>query len=163
MSRTICYLGLGSNLGGRRENLTDAIKKLDAGPELMVLRTSRVYETAPWGLTEQPDFLNLVAEISTTLSPQQLLARIKELERRSGREPGPQYGPRIIDVDILLYGDEVVDEPDLRIPHASLHLRAFALVPLAELTPDRVHPVLGVTIARLADGVDGLDGVKPLD
>ena len=156
------YLGLGTNLGDRAKNLAQAITGLDAGAELTVRRTSGTYETSPWGLTGQPDFLNMVAEVSTTLTPQQLLERVKELERELGREPGPRFGPRLIDVDILLYGNLVVDEPDLRIPHASLHLRAFALAPLAELAPDWVHPVIGVTIARLAGQVDGLEGVIPL-
>ena len=162
MSRTTSYLGLGTNLGDRRKNLAQAVKGMDSGSELTVLRTSGIYETAPWGLTGQPDFLNLVAEIATILSPHQLLDRVKDLERELGREHGPRFGPRLIDVDILLYGNCVIDEPDLHIPHASLHLRAFALVPLAELAPDSVHPVLGMTIARLADQVDGLDGVRPL-
>lgn len=156
------YLGLGANLGDRQENLAQAVKALNAGPELSVLRTSGIYQTAPWGLTGQPDFFNIVAEISTTLTPQQLLDRVKGVERELGRKPGPRLGPRLIDVDILLYGDQVVDEPDLHIPHASLHLRAFALVPLAELAPDSVHPVIGLTIAQLAGRVDGLEGVKPL-
>ena len=162
MNEKTAYLGLGTNLGDREQNLTKAIEALCAGPELAVLRTSGIYETAPWGLTNQPDFLNTAAEISTTLSPRQLLDRIKDLEHRLGREAGPRFGPRLIDIDILLFGDLVVDEPDLRIPHASLHLRAFALVPLAELTPDSVHPILGITIAKLAGQVDGLEGVKPL-
>ena len=162
MNEKTAYLGLGTNLGDREQNLVQAVNALNAGPELAVLRTSGIYETAPWGLTNQPDFLNTAAEISTTLSPRQLLDRIKDLEHQLGREAGPRFGPRLIDIDILLFGDLVVDEPDLRIPHASLHLRAFALVPLAELTPDSVHPVLGITIAKLAGQVDGLDGVKPL-
>ena len=162
MSRTTCYLGLGTNLGSRDKNLAQAVKGLDAGPELMVLRTSGIYETAPWGLTDQPNFLNMVAEVETTLPPRRLLDHVKRLESELGREPGPRLGPRLIDVDILLYGDLVMDEPHLTIPHASLHLRAFALVPLAELAPNRVHPVLGETIAQLAGRVDGLQGVKPL-
>ena len=156
------YLGLGSNLGDRQENLAKAVKALNAGPELSVLRTSGIYETAPWGRSGQPDFFNMVAEVSTTLAPQQLLDRVKDLEKKLGRKPGPRFGPRLIDMDILLYGDKVVDEPDLHIPHAGLHLRAFALVPLADLAPDTVHPVIGATIAQLAGRVDGLDGVKPL-
>lgn len=162
LNEKTAYLGLGTNLGDREQNLVQAVNALNAGPELAVLRTSGIYETAPWGLTNQPDFLNTAAEISTTLSPRQLLDRIKDLEHQLGREAGPRFGPRLIDIDILLFGDLVVDEPDLRIPHASLHLRAFALVPLAELTPDSVHPVLGITIAKLVGQVDGLDGVKPL-
>ncbi|MDA1127203.1 MAG: 2-amino-4-hydroxy-6-hydroxymethyldihydropteridine diphosphokinase [Chloroflexi bacterium] len=162
MSGTTAYLGLGTNLGDRQENLTQALKGLDAGPELTVLRTSGIYETAPWGLAEQPDFLNMVAEVCTGLSPRQLLDFVKDLERELGREAGPRFGPRLIDLDILIYGSDVVDEPDLRIPHASMHLRAFVLVPLAELIPDHIHPTLGLTIADLAGEVDGLAGVSPV-
>lgn len=162
MSQITGYLGLGSNLGDRRENMAQAVKRLNAGPDLTVLRTSSIYETAPWGLTEQPDFLNMVAEIATTLPPMELLDRVKDLEQELGRERGPRFGPRPIDVDILLYGNQVVDEVDLQIPHANLHLRAFALVPLAELAPEFLHPVLGLTIGQLAGHVEGLDGVKPL-
>ncbi len=162
MSRIISYLGLGSNLGDRQDNLAQALKGLDAGPNLTVLRTSGIYETDPWGLTEQPDFLNMAAEVSTALSPHELLVLVKSLERESGRVAGPRFGPRLIDVDILLYGNSVVDDPGLQIPHANLHLRAFALVPLAELAPDLVHPVLGSTIAHLCGQVTGLEGVRPI-
>ena len=156
------FLGFGTNLGDRKENLAQAINALNSRPDLTVLRTSGVYETEPWGLTDQPKFLNMVAEISTSIAPDELLERVKKLEQDMGREHGPRLGPRLIDIDILLLEGLVVDEPDLIIPHASLHLRAFVLVPLAELAPDLVHPVLGETIAQLASRVDGLDGVKPL-
>ena len=130
LSQITAYLGLGTNLGNRQENLAQAVKGLNSGPEILVLRTSGIYETHPWGLTGQPDFLNMVAEISTTLSPHQLLDRVKVLERDLGRAVSPRLGPRLIDVDILLFGTNVVDDVSLQIPHASLHLRAFALVPL---------------------------------
>jgi len=162
LNQTTAYLGLGSNLGNRQKNLAQAVKGLGSGQDISVLRTSGIYETVPWGLTGQPDFLNLVAEISTHLSPHLLLDRVKDLEREMGREEGPRFGPRLIDVDILLYGDRVIEEPDLHIPHASLHLRAFALVPLAELAPNSVHPVLGLNIAQLANQVKGLEGVRPM-
>ena len=156
------YLGFGANLGDRKKNLAQAINALNSRPDLAVLRTSGIYETEPWGLTDQPKFLNMVAEIATSISPSELLERVKKLEKDMGREDGPRLGPRLIDIDILLLEDQVVDEPELIIPHASLHLRAFVLVPLAELAPDSVHPILGVTIADLAGQVDGLEGVKPL-
>lgn len=162
LSRMTGYLGFGTNLGDRKMNLAQAVNNLNDRPDLAILRTSSIYETAPWGLTGQPDFLNMVAEFETSITPNELLERVKKLEQSMGREDGPRFGPRLIDIDILLLGDLVVDEPDLIIPHASLHERAFVLVPLAELAPDAVHPVLGKTIADLAGQVDGLDGIKPL-
>ncbi len=156
------YLGFGTNLGDRKKNLGQAINALNDRPDLAIHRTSGIYETAPWGLTDQPDFLNIVAEFETSIPPDELLERVKRLEQSMGREAGPRFGPRLIDIDILLLGDLVVEEPGLKVPHASLHERAFVLVPLAELAPDAVHPVLGKTIADLAGQVDGLDGVKPL-
>ncbi len=155
-------MGFGTNLGDRKKNLAQAINRLNDRPDFAIIRTSNIYETAPWGLTDQPNFLNMVAEITTSLNPRELLERVKKLEEDMGREDGPRFGPRLIDVDILLLEDRVVDEPDLQIPHASLHLRAFVLVPLAELTPDSMHPILGETISQLTTQVDGLDGVTPL-
>ena len=162
MTSTTGYLGFGTNLGDRKKNLDRAIISLDSRPDLTILRTSGIYETEPWGMTDQPNFLNMVAEIATSVSLGELLERVKKLEQDMGREDGPRFGPRLIDVDILLLEDQMVNQPDLQIPHASLHLRAFVLVPLAELAPDLVHPILGETIAQLARRVNGLDGVKPL-
>ena len=162
MNRVTGYLGFGTNLGDRKKNLAQAVNNLNDRPDLAVLRTSGIYETKPWGLTGQPKFLNMVAEIATSISPGELLERVKKLELYMGRESGPRFGPRLIDIDILLFEDQVVDEPDLTIPHASLHLRAFVLVPLAELAPELVHPVMGVNIDHLAENVDGLEGVVPL-
>ena len=162
MTSTTGYLGFGTNLGDRKKNLDRAIISLDSRPDLTILRTSGIYETEPWGMTDQPNFLNMVAEIATSISSGELLERVKKLEQDMGREDGPRFGPRLIDVDILMLEDQVVNQPDLQIPHASLHLRAFVLVPLTELAPDLVHPVLGETIAQLASRVNGLDGVKPL-
>ncbi|MED5589089.1 MAG: 2-amino-4-hydroxy-6-hydroxymethyldihydropteridine diphosphokinase [Chloroflexota bacterium] len=162
MTSTTGYLGFGTNLGDRKKNLDRAIISLDSRPDLTILRTSGIYETEPWGMTNQPNFLNMVAEIATSISLGELLERVKKLEQDMGREDGPRFGPRLIDVDILMLEDQVVNQPDLQIPHASLHLRAFVLVPLTELAPDLVHPVFGETIAQLASRVNGLDGVKPL-
>jgi len=162
LTSTTGYLGFGTNLGDRKKNLDRAIISLDSRPDLTILRTSGIYETEPWGMTDQPNFLNMVAEIATSISLGELLERVKKLEQDMGREDGPRFGPRLIDVDILMLEDQVVNQPDLQIPHASLHLRAFVLVPLTELAPDLVHPVLGETIAQLASRVNGLDGIKPL-
>ena len=162
MSEVIAHLGLGTNLGNRWANLRDALRLLAAGPGLRLARCSQVYETEPWGVTEQPRFLNCVAEVKASLKPELLLARCKEIEKRLGRVPGPRWGPRLIDLDILLYGTQVVELPDLEIPHPRLHLRAFALVPLAEIAPSAVHPVLGRDIGELAQAVEGRDGVSVL-
>jgi len=162
LSRVTGFLGFGTNVGDRKKNLAQALTILNDRPDLTVLRTSSIYETEPWGLADQSMFLNMVAEIATFIPPGELLARVKKVEQDMGRKVGPRFGPRIIDIDILLLEDQVVDEPDLNVPHVSLHERAFILVPLAELAPELVHPVFGVTIATLAAKVDGRDGVKPL-
>ena len=144
------------------KNLSQALIRLNDRPDLAILRTSRIYETIPWGPVDQPKFLNMVTEIATSIPPCELLKRVKKLEVDMGRRPGLRFGPRIIDIDILLLEDQVVDEPDLKIPHERLQERAFVLVPLAELTPESIHPVLGTTVASLAEKVAGLDGINPL-
>ena len=170
------YLGLGSNLGRREENLAAAIQRLSEGPAssashsqctstqgtnaIKVLRSSEIYQTSPWGLEDQLDFLNCVIEVGTQLPPAGLLERAKAVEEALGRQPGLRYGPRLIDVDILLYGSVVVEQPDLQIPHPRLHLRAFALIPLADLEPGLIHPVLHLTVGQLAQRVDGQEGVR---
>jgi 2-amino-4-hydroxy-6-hydroxymethyldihydropteridine diphosphokinase len=153
----IAYLGLGSNLGDRRANLHAAVNGLP--PAASVLRASSIYQTEPWGYLEQPAFLNQVLEVETNLSPIDLLAALKRLETGLGRQATFRYGPRLIDLDILLYDELVVDQPDLVIPHPQLAQRAFVLVPLAELAPDLLHPRLGVSMAELKDRID-LSGVK---
>ena len=162
MNRITGFLGLGTNIGDRKANLAQALTSLNDRPDLTILRTSRIYETEPWGLVDQPKFLNMVAEIETSIPPRELLERLKKLETDMGRKTGPRFGPRLIDIDILLLEDQVVDEPELLIPHARLHERAFVLVPLAEIAPGSIHPVLGSTIADLAEQVVGLEGIIPL-
>ncbi len=151
------YLGLGTNLGDRRANLKSAIAAL--APSANPLRASSIYETEPWGYLDQPAFLNQVLEAETPLPPAGLLAALKRLEASLGRQATFRYGPRLIDLDILLYDRLVLNQPDLVIPHPQLAQRAFILVPLAELAPDLVHPVLGVSMAELRDKLD-LSGVK---
>jgi dihydropteroate synthase len=158
---TPVYLGLGANLGDRATNLAVAIHSLAEHPRVRVIRRSGLYETAPVGVTDQPDFLNAVLEAETTLPPRGLLALVKRIEAVLGRRPGPRWGPRELDVDILLYGDERVDDPDLTVPHRELWDRAFVLAPLAELRPDLVGPDGRTPAERPAEhGVPG--GVRAL-
>ncbi len=129
------FLSLGSNLGDREDNLERVLAALRAAPGIEVRRVSRTYETGPVGKTDQPDFLNLVVEIETTLSPRELLAAVKKIEKTMGRAAGERWGPRLIDIDILLLGEERIEEADLRLPHPEMLKRAFVMIPLAELEP----------------------------
>ena len=151
------YLALGTNLGDRPANLEAALAALP--PAVRVVERSSIYETAPWGITDQPAFLNMAVKGETKLAPRALLARLKHLERDLGRQPSVRYGPRLIDIDILFYDDLMLDSPGLTIPHARLHERAFVLAPLAEIAPDFIHPVLQMSIHDLLEQVDQ-EGVK---
>jgi 2-amino-4-hydroxy-6-hydroxymethyldihydropteridine diphosphokinase len=136
---TSAYLALGSNLGDRGATLQRAVELLMVADGIRVVRSSRVFETAPVG-PPQPDYLNAVVEIDTTLDPRGLLEACQAVERELGRERRERWGPRTIDVDVLAYDDLEVDEPDLRIPHPRMHERAFVLVPLGELDADPPLP-----------------------
>lgn len=152
---SIVYLSLGVNLGDRPAMLVKALSALDTLPEVRVLRISPVYESDPWGLTEQPKFLNIVVEIETAFSPLELLHAVKDLEQRLGRQPARRWGPRCIDIDLILWGDTLVHTPELAIPHQRFRERAFVLTPLADLAPAAVDPETGSTIAVLADRLGG--------
>ncbi len=151
----IVYLALGSNMGNRLANLKAAINNLT--PQLAVKSRSSIYETPPWGFTEQAEFLNQVVMAETYLQPQALLSHLKRLETALGRVPNFQNGPRLIDIDILFFDDLVLDTPSLAIPHPRVHERPFVLVPLAEIAPDFVHPTLGKSIHQLLNKVDRSD------
>ncbi len=154
----IAYLCLGSNLGEREENLCQALALLSAKVNLEDV--SSVYETEPVGHKEQPLFLNLVCRIATDLPPDELLYCAKDIETEMGRIPSFPDAPRIIDIDILFYGDKISSTQDLTIPHPRLQGRAFVLIPLAEIAPDLIHPRLGKSIVQLADAVRGRQGVR---
>ena len=142
---TLAYVGLGSNLGDREATIRRAAELIGAR------RLSSVIETEPWGYANQPKFLNAAAEIDTPLTPRQLLVFLLDVERRLGRERiGPRWGPRTIDLDLLLYGEQIVDEPDLVVPHPRLTEREFALEPLAELVPALKIPGNGTVQEALA-------------
>lgn len=146
------YLGLGSNLGNRPDNLNQAVSFLSQ--RLQVEKVSSVYETEPVGNVNQPLFLNMVCQVYTGLEPSALLALVKGIEAKLGRGPGSSNASRPIDIDILFYGDRVVQSPGLIIPHPRLTERAFVLMPLAEIAPDLVHPGNGKTIRQLLQSID---------
>lgn len=142
------YLLLGSNEGNRIDWLNKAMAALEQTVGSIVSKSS-LYETAAWGKEDQPDFLNMALCIETQLSPQQLLQSILQTEIQLGRHRTVKWGQRTIDIDILFYGNEVIDTPDLKVPHPYIQERRFALVPMNEIAPQFVHPVLQKTIARL--------------
>ncbi len=133
-----CYLGLGSNIGDRGANLAEAVQRLAQIPAVEIVRTSSIYETAPVGPQDQPDFFNQVVQAEVNCTPRQLLELVQGIEQKMGRVHTRRWGERIIDIDVLLYGDETIDESDLQIPHPRMLARQFVLVPLAEIAPDLV-------------------------
>jgi 2-amino-4-hydroxy-6-hydroxymethyldihydropteridine diphosphokinase len=154
------YVGLGSNLGDRAAYLLLGLSALSRLPETRLLRLSPVYETDPVG-PPQPPYLNMVAELETELSPKGLLAEMLRIEKALGRERRERWGPRTLDLDLLLYGDLVLEEEGLSVPHPRLHERAFVLVPLLDLLPEGRHPLLGQSFAELLASLDA-SSVRPL-
>ncbi|MEP9410936.1 MAG: 2-amino-4-hydroxy-6-hydroxymethyldihydropteridine diphosphokinase [Candidatus Brocadia sp.] len=143
------YVGLGSNVGDRERNLFSAYGHIISTEGIQPLKLSRFYETAPVGGPPQPMFLNAALGITTGLSSHQLLERFRHIENLMGRVRKEKWGPRTIDIDILLYGDEIVNDDQLKIPHPLMHVRLFVLEPLVEIAPNVVHPVFKKTIFRL--------------
>lgn len=153
------FLSLGANLGDREAALRQALERLNA--EVEVCRASSLYETEPVGMKEQPWFLNLVCGGETRLPPGRLLDFVQGVEEELGRVRGVRFGPRTIDIDILFYGELILDTPRLAIPHPRLHQRAFVLVPLAEIAPELAHPVLGLSVGQLLQRLK-TEGEAPL-
>jgi len=148
MAGTKVYLSLGSNLGDRERNLRSAIAELPhAG--IALTRVSSFYETEPVDLKEQPWFLNCAAEVETHFDPFLLLSALHEIEAKMGSKKLIAKGPRLLDMDILLYGLETIDTPELIVPHPRMHLRRFVLTPLAEIAPNLLHPILQLTTAQM--------------
>ena len=155
-------IGLGANLGQPALALRHAADALAALPETRLLALSRFYRTPAWGRVDQPDFINAAALVHTRLAPEVLLESLLRIEREAGRERGPEsrWGPRVLDLDLLLYGGQVIDRPGLRVPHPHLHERAFALVPLAEVAAAEPFPGHG-TVGEALRAIDGT-GVEPV-
>ena len=156
--RTLVYLSLGSNVGNREENLNAAIDRMRALGE--VVAVSSFYETEPVEFTAQPWFLNCAVRLDTEKTPEQLLAGLLDIEQQLGRRRGRDKGPRIIDLDILLFGSSIVKAQGLAIPHPAMHERRFVLEPLAEIAPDARHPVLKRTIRELLDALPAGQAVR---
>ena len=147
----IAFIGIGSNLRDPAVQCRDAVRRIGTIPEIRLLRRSSLYRTEPVGFQDQAWFINAVAEIRTGLRPRKLLDTLKEIEREMGRTDSPRGGPRVIDLDLLLYGQEVVAEEGLIIPHPEMHRRRFVLEPLCELASYMIHPAFGVSVRGLLD------------
>jgi len=144
----IAYIGIGSNLGNREDNCEKAISLLSENG-LNIVKMSSMIETEPWGMPDQPAFINMAVSFKTILSPEKLLALCKKIETDIGRTETIMWGPRMIDLDILFYDDLVMEKPGLSIPHPHIKDRAFVLKPLAEIAPDLIHPLLKKSIKEL--------------
>lgn len=163
VSGVLCFIGIGSNLDDPLERCREALRRLAETDGVGSIRPAPFFKSEPAGLSDQPWFVNTAAEMRTVLPPRELLGRLKEIEAAMGRVPGPRWGPRRIDLDILLYGQEVVEEGDLVIPHPEMHRRRFVLVPLHEIAPWAIHPAFGVSVAGLMARLEDPLRVLPLE
>lgn len=160
MTSETVFLALGTNLGERAANLDRARQELSKVVEID--RKSSIYETPPWGVTDQPAFLNQVLAGRTMLVPQELLAAVKQIEKDMGRVPSVRFGPRLIDIDILLYGNTLLNTPELTIPHPRMFERAFVLVPLLEIAPALISPLTHEPVTDILQRLD-VSGIKKLE
>jgi 2-amino-4-hydroxy-6-hydroxymethyldihydropteridine diphosphokinase len=151
------FIGIGSNIGNRRKNCVEAVEKLAQIHGCRFMGCSHWYLTSPVGVEDQDWFVNGVAFLEAEISARELLDRVLSIEAEMGRVRAEKWGPRVIDLDILLYGSDIVDEMDLKIPHPEMHVRRFVLAPLAEIAPHVVHPVLGKTASRMLQELRGED------
>jgi 2-amino-4-hydroxy-6-hydroxymethyldihydropteridine diphosphokinase len=153
----IAYLGLGANLGDPEEQLQEALGRLNDAEEVEVTRVSTFYRNPPLGPENQPWYINAVARVRTRLGPEELLRLLQQIEADMGRVRGERWGPRVIDLDLLLYNGEVIFTPKLVVPHPEMHRRVFVLAPLAEIAPRAWHPVLGKSAGDLLAKLDAAD------
>jgi deoxyguanosine kinase len=157
--RTTAYIGLGSNLGEREKSIWNAVNMLGETEAIEVVRESEIIETSPLGKMNQPKYLNAVAEIETGLSAEDLYKRLVDIETALGRETKEKWASRIIDLDLLLFGGEIINNPNLTVPHSQMHLRSFVLKGMCELNPELVHPVINESMKELAVRLNGADYV----
>jgi len=156
------YVGLGSNLADPRAQVERASRALAALPQTRLVQRSRLYRSAPWGRADQPEFVNAVVALQTELTPREMLEALLKIERAAGRaRDATRWGPRVLDLDILMFGDRLIDEPGLHVPHPHLHERAFVLLPLAEIAPDLIVPGHG-RVDDLARRIDA-STCRPLE
>ena len=149
---SIVYISIGSNIGDREENCRKAIKLLKENG-IALKRESSLYETEPWGVKNQPKFINMAIEVETDKEPEELLRVLKEIEKEIGRKESVKWGPRVIDLDIIFYNDLILKTENLEIPHPLLHERDFVLKPLCEIAPDKKHPVTGKTVKEMLENL----------
>lgn len=163
MTGTICYIGIGSNLGDALQNCKDAIESISRVNEIELIRNSSFYKTQPVGIESQNWFVNTVAEIKTMLFAHDLLFVLQTVENAMGRKKKTKGGPRIIDLDLLFYGQDIIDEVDLTVPHPGIHKRRFVLEPLGEIASYFIHPVFGISIRGLKDRIQDQKIVELLE
>ena len=148
---SIAYIGLGSNLNDKMANLNKAMELIEQDSKVNVLKRSSVYQTEPVGIKDQPLFLNMVMEVETEFSPIDLLNFLQDIEKQMGRKKEKKWGPRNIDLDLLLYEDQIINSAELTLPHAQMHQRKFVLIPLAEIAKEKIHPLKKQTISDLLE------------